>query len=251
MDLDVLLSLIFRFGLIFVYLGMAIYFNTAYKKTKQEGFVNNFFRSFAIFFFILMVFHVIYATYELYFRIIPNPIDLKLRFPWYVSQSNLLDEIGYQVRPLYLFFYSLLNYVIAALVYPLEQAMQWKRNFFTKLNILCGTLLWTLWIPALSYTYYTFIPIIMNFVGIGLGFILYIGVNIKLFKQSTGAIRTQSLYAIFAFFFLAFGLYVALEVGFFGWFGLDLSYRWEVVFGSAVQLISVVFYRLGFARAHA
>ncbi len=174
------------------------------------------------------------------------PFNLMLAFPWEPNTfpNSWLEALTHQIRPGYLLFYSLLNFVIASLVFPLEQAIGWKKIPFTKFLIICGILEWTLFIPSLTYTNYAFIPIVVGFAGIILGIFLNIGVNIKLFIQTPGSIRTRSFYAIIAFFCMALGLVLSLQVGWLKFIGVD--YAGETIIGSIIQVFAAIFYRKGF-----
>ncbi|MHA1732493.1 MAG: hypothetical protein ACTSU5_11150 [Promethearchaeota archaeon] len=246
LGIDDTLALACRFGMAAVYFYLLFYFRREYAKSKQTEYPNKFFLAFVVLFSILVSFHLIYGTYELYTRVAENPVNLKDYFPWYVEQGNFVDTMANQVRPLYLVFYFIMNCVMAALAYPLEQAMGWRKSPFTILILACGSSLWLLFIPALSYTYFALVPISLGFLGFTLGFGLIIGVNVKLFHDSTGDVRARSLKAIVAFLCLGLGLILSMEVGWFTSLHPALTYRWEVVIGSGIQVVGSVAYRVGF-----
>jgi hypothetical protein len=134
------------------------------------------------------------------------------------------------------------------LVYPLEQAIGWKKTPISKIIVFCGMFIYTLFIPALSYSVFAYVPIFLDFLGIFLGFFMNIGVNIKLFRISAGFIRKRSFFAILGFIFLALGMLWSMEVNFGAdILGLNVSNKIDIVIGSCIQILGVICYRLGFA----
>jgi hypothetical protein len=250
MDVPTIFALIFRIGMIFVYLYITKYFFGGYKKSKDAGYPNKYYQGFAMLFIILIIFHLIYGTYELLYAFHVEMYDFKTNFPWYYNTGTYLDEWRNQLRPLYLIFYFIMDGVIATQVYPLEQILGWKKSPFSKTIFGLGALVWLLFIPAIGMSVLTPIIVIGAFSGLALGFFLNIGANLKIFKQSTGTLRAQSAYAIFAFLLLAIGLVWSLEVNWISifeeLFNTSISLRWEVVIGSVLQLLAVVCYRVGF-----
>ncbi|MBN2153422.1 MAG: hypothetical protein JW839_18350 [Candidatus Lokiarchaeota archaeon] len=246
MDPDTAIALCFRFGMVGVYLLLFRYFYSGYKNSIQGGFRNTFFLGFSILFTILVIFHIVYGTFELLSALDLNPLNLKSEFPWNGLGPGVLGEFSNQARPMFLIFYFIMNLVLVSIIFPLEQAIGWKKTPVSKIMVVCGFSLWILFVPVLTYSYVAIAAIILGFTGIGLGIICSIGVNIRLSAITTGALKRQSIFAIFAFLCLAVGLTWAMEVG---WgrdlFGLN-SYKWDVVIGSIVQGIGGLFYRLGF-----
>ncbi len=246
MDIDVAIALFFRFGMIGVYLLLFTYFYSGYRNSIKGGYRNSYFLGFSILFIILVVFHAVYGTFELTSALNLSPLSLKSEFPWHNDFPNNLGEFTNQAKPMFLMFYFIMNLVLVTIIFPLEQAIGWKKAPISKIMVVCGFSLWIVFIPVLTYSYVAIIAISLGFTGIGLGFICAIGVNIHLCAITTGALKKQSLLAIFAFVCLAIGLIWAMEVG---WgkdlFGLD-SYKWDVVIGSIIQCFGALFYRLGF-----
>lgn len=252
MNFDTQLALIFRFGMVFVYGYLLFYFGSAYKKSKSEGFTNTFFLGFMYLFGIVIAFHLLYGSYELYIAVVDNPINFKGYFPWYDENTNQLGEFTNQVRPMFLIFYSIMNFVLVTLVFPLEQAIGWKKTPVSQFIVFCGVFLFTTFIPVLSYSLFAYIPIIFGFLGIFLGFLINIGVNIKLFRISAGFIRKRSFFAILGFIFLAFGMLWSMEVGFgVAIFGENFTpyseNKIDIVIGSCIQILGVICYRIGFS----
>lgn len=246
MELDATFAIIFRFAIAVVYFYIFHYFYKGYTQSVKNGFKNYFFIGFSILFFILSLFSIVYGGYELYTNLTPNFIDMKNNFPGEIPADPFIKTISHQLRPAYIIFYFLMNLVVATLVFPLEQAIGWKKGWATKIIILFGASLWLIFIPALTYTIFSLIPLVLGFTGIGIGFLLNIAVNMKLFKDSAGEIRRRSLYAILAFIFLAIGLVWSMEVMWGEAINEAITNKWDVVIGCCIQAISILFYRMGF-----
>lgn len=88
------LALVFRFAMAFVYLYLFVYFYKSYKKSKEQGLANKYFYGFAFLFGILVVFHILYGSYEFYVNILEPTIDLKQRFPWYDENTNQVGSLS-------------------------------------------------------------------------------------------------------------------------------------------------------------
>ncbi len=244
MDPVNLAAIIVRFFMIYPYIYLVNYFVWGYRKSKSSGYKNNFFLGNSILFAIAVIFHVAYASYELYISTIPNATWLSSYFPWKPDNlEGLVRSMSHQVRPLYLLFYLLLTVVMAAQVYPLEQVVGLNKSPFTKSILVMGSFNLLLFIPALSYTWVSLVAIPLGFIAIASGIILNIIVNLIIFKRSTGTLRYQSLYGMFAFLLFGFGLALSLEVGWLKLIDESISYRWEVIVGSLIQLVAIIFYR--------
>ena len=210
---------------------------------------NPFFFGFTILFAIMVAVHLLYGGYELY-KALGGAVDLKEYFPGApeTAPNIFVELVTPQLRPLYMTFYAIMNIVIAMLVLPLEKAVGWKRTPITFLMVGAAVADLLLFIPIFQYNIMSFLFLVYGFVGLGMGFILNIIVNLKLFKDSTGAIRTRSLYAICAFLLMGVGLVLSLEVGWLTVFSDAITYKHEIVAGSILQIFAVVCYRLGFAK---
>jgi hypothetical protein len=253
-----LLATVFRLAMVLVYGYIWFFFWKRYNESKKAGFTNSFFLGFVIIFALLLLFSLFYGVYEFWWWSLSdtsNAFDFTQQFSWVPEKSvleatypPLVVALAYQYRPLYLSFYFILNVVMASLVFPLEQAVRWTKTPFTKFMILCGAMVFLNFIPAIALSYVGAIITILAFTGVSFGLILNILVNIKLFKDATGAIRTRSLYAIIAFLLLGVGLWASMEVGFARMFIENASYRYDIIFGSIFQAIAVIFYRMGFGK---
>ena len=120
MELDNFLAIIFRLGImVIVYYLLYQKFHREYKLSRDSGFKNTYFLGFTLLFLILFVFHIFYGTYELYVRSVVNNIDIKSQFQWYIQTDDIIgDIVNNQMRPAFLFFYFLINIVLAAQIYP-------------------------------------------------------------------------------------------------------------------------------------
>jgi hypothetical protein len=242
-NLDNIVALIARFAMVFVYVFLFNYFYKGYKKSVAGGYKNSFFLGNSVLFGILSLFNLFYGSYELYKSIATSPRLLTNYFPWYVASTDpLLDLMSNQMRPLFLLFYFLMSVVFAVQVYPLEKAIGWEKTPFVKIILITGSLNWLMWIPPLCNTYLSVVTVVAGFLSIILGMFVNIGVNIKLFINSTGNLKKQSLFAIIAFIILGLGLAISMELG---WISA-VSYRWEVVIGCVLQAIASFVYRKAF-----
>ncbi|MGV9171034.1 MAG: DUF998 domain-containing protein [Promethearchaeia archaeon] len=250
MELDNIFAIILRLGvMVIIYYLLFQKFYRDYKKSKKQGFKNTYFLGFTVLFLILFIFHIIYGSYNLYKNAVVVPYDLTVQFPWYTRTDGFVGVIVHnQMRPAYLSFYFLLNLVLAAQIYPLEKANNWDKNPFMKFILVCGCSVWLLFIPAIGNSSFAVIPVLFAFIGIGVGFLLNIMILVKLYKNATGDVRQRALYGIFAFLFLAVGMVISMEVGWIKIFSEEISYRWEVVIGSGIQIVGAFFYYKGFKR---
>lgn len=250
MEIDNILALIFRLGvMVLVYFLLFLKFYRGYKKSKESGFKNTYFLGFSVLFFILFVFHILYGAYELYINTYTDYYELKGQFAWYVQSDDFVgDIVNNQMRPAFLIFYFLMNCVLAAQIYPLEKASNWHKNPIMKLILICGSSVWLLFIPIIGNSSFALIPVLLAFVGIAIGFMFNIFMLSKLYKAATGDVKQKALYGVLAFLFLAIGLVLAMEVGWAVAISPALTYRWEVVIGSIIQIIGAVFYYKGFTQ---
>ena len=213
------------------------------------GFKNNYFLGFTVLFGILFIFHILYGSYELYINSVESFFDIKTQFGWYTLRNDFIGQIiNNQMRPAYLVFYFLINCVLAAQIYPLEKANNWNKNYGMKFIVICGFSVWLLFIPIIGTSPFAIIPVLLAFIGIGVGFLLNIYIFVVLYRKATGDLKKRALYNVLAFLFLALGLLIAMEVGIIASFSSQISYRWEVTIGSILQLIGAIFYNRGFQK---
>ncbi len=253
MELDVLLALLFRYGLTVVYIAILVFFKKGYQKSKVAGFPNKFFLGFSFMFLALLIVLAGIDVYETVNAFVPNTLDIKTEFIENVESVNpaLAAQVGTFInfcRPLYILALGAGSFLIAGQVYPLELAIAWNKTPFTKLLLVTGLAIFLVFIPAITYTVFTQFLIGACFVSLGLGFLLNIGVNIHLFRISTGQIRRRSMFIILAFICFYLGFIWSLEVGWTMFFIPNAPYKYDVVFGSIVQMVAAIFYWVGFRQ---
>ena len=136
--------------------------------------------------------------------------------------------------------------VVAAQIYPLEKANGWKKNPVGKLVIACASSLGLLFIPAIGNSPAALVFVILGFFGIGIGLLLNIYINIKLYMKTAGEIKRRALYAATAFILFTLGILWSVELSFGDAIHPALTNRWDVVIGSVIQVIAAIFYLKGF-----
>jgi hypothetical protein len=237
-----ILALAIRFIMVVVYLYIFNYFYHGYKKSKTEEYRNDFFLGNAMFFGAVSFLSLMYASYDLYKAFIPNHFMINDPFPWKPDNlEGLIKEISYQVNPMFITFYFILALILAAQMFPLEKVMGKEKTPISKTIIIMGSFNLLLFIPTLSYTWLSVITVPLAFLAMALGIIVNIVVNMVIAKKSTGQLRNQSLYGVFAFLLFAAGFAMALESSWLRVFGA--TYTIEAIVGSVIQFISVILYR--------
>ena len=242
-----ILAFIARMIMVAVFTYVFFYFKKGYNDSKKTGVKNTYFMGFMLLFAILTIFNLLYGAYGLYNELSAETIDLEARFSWWEDPGNELDMMANQMRPLFLSFYFFMSCILAAQVYPLEQAMGWKKAPFSKYMVISGAGVWLLFIPTIAYSYASFVIVGLSWFSLLLGFFLNIAVNIKIYRATAGTLRKRALYAVLAFFFLALGIAWSLELGWGSLINEAISNAWDVVIGSVFQLISAIFYLKGFS----
>ncbi len=253
MDIDVLLALLFRYGLTAVYVAMLIFFKNGYQKSKTAGLPNKFFLGFSFMFLALLVMQAGIALYETVNAFAPGTWDLKTEFIKNVEivAPALAAQVGIFLnfcKPLYILALVTGNMLIAGQVYPLELAIAWKKTPVTKLLVVTGLALCLVFIPDITYSILTQFLIGACFGCLGFGFLLNIAVNIHLFRISTGQIRRRSMFIILAFVCFYLGFIWSLEVGWVRFFIPGAAYKYDVVMGSILQMVAAIFYWVGFRQ---
>ena len=242
-----LLGFIARMIMTGVFCYLFIYFKKAYDESKKSEVRNTYFLGFMLLFTILALFNLLYGLYGFYNELAATVIDIEQNFSWWEDPGTAVDILANQMRPLFLTFYFFFACILAAQVYPLEQAMNWEKSPFSKIMVIFGSGVWLLYIPAIAYSMFAFVIIGLCWLSLLMGFSLNIGVNLKLYKMTAGALRKRALHAIFAFFFLALGVAWSLELGWGSLIYDDLPNAADVTIGCIFQLISALFYLKGFS----
>ena len=231
-----------RVLLAFVYVYLFTFMRAGYKKSVESGYPNRFFQAFVYVFFILIIAQLVFSLDNFFQEFVPNFPNIKAEFGYKPEGGDETIGIFFNMdRPLYIFFYIILGLLFVAQSFPLEQILEWKRKPITFFILISSLALIPIFIPVLTYTLYFPIVMLIYFIGIVFGFFLIIGVNLKLFSKSTGAIRKRSLYSVISFFLLYGGFYIALET-----VGIAGSYDVDIIVGSCLQIIASFFYRAGF-----
>lgn len=242
--------LVTRFCIIALYFYMFMFFRKNYLKSKAAGFTNKFFVGYAFFFAALCAFQVGISLYDLALYIDPASVSwVRESFPGEAEGRAAVLFLYNLVQPLYILGLSAMLLLIAAQVYPLELTLNWNKTIVTKYIVIvaAGTML--IFIPVLTWSLYSFIFCLSAILGVVLGLVMNMGVNIKLATASTGELRIRSIAIIFASLLFYFGFIWTLEIQeislgeIFNIAGY--SSRWDTVFGYALQVISAILYRQG------
>ncbi|MEX2682690.1 MAG: hypothetical protein Q6373_013900 [Candidatus Sigynarchaeota archaeon] len=236
--------LITRVCLIGVYFYMFWFFRNNFLKSKAAGFINKFFIGYAFFFLVLFGFQVGYAFTEVgdYFNLFPTDW-IRGNFPGYGDKVIMAPVLFLYnlVKPIFLLGISSLMLLIAGQVYPLELTLNWNKIIITKYLLLVALGVMLIFIPLLTWTTYSFIILLAAILGVIIGLLMNIGVNVKIARVSTGELRRRSISIIFASILFYMGFIWTLEIK-----EISLGdFAWDTVFGSVLQAISAVLYRQG------
>jgi len=250
-DIDEMVAVITRFVMIAVYAYMVLFFKKSYKKQKDAGFVNKFFMGYLLFFLALLIYQVGISIYQIGMALgyIPGGQPM---FPMEVGfdPDTVVFFLSNLMRPVFIIGLVGVEALIAAQIYPLEVAIGWKRTPGTIIMFITCGLLFLMFIPLLTWTYYSFVVLLIACAGVLYGFFMNIGVNIKMAKISTGEVRRRSVFIILASMLFYIGFLWTLEVG---WTEsiinifapISVSLKWDVLAGSILQAISALLYRSG------
>ena len=205
---------------------------------------------YAIFFAVLFFFQIGISFYSIMNELFPDTVEwLRNPFPGEGIEENK-DKIFFLynlVQPLYIIGLMPLLLLISMQIYPVEKTLNWERTPGTKILIITSISMSVIFIPILTWSYYTFITLVLALFGFIYGLLVNIGVNIKLAAMSTGEIRKRSVAIIFAsiLFYLGFlwtleiqEISIARMIG-----GIDSA--WDITLGCVVQGISALMYYQG------
>jgi len=245
------IALIFRFGLLFVYAFMILFFTKNYRKSVEAGVPNKFFVGFKYVFILMILMTLALTSFAIMRNYYPEIKVIEAMFPGYEDPAKLakVGIFANMTRPLYVFAFIMVTLVIAGQVYPLEVIMNWQKRPVTRFMLLAASLIVLIYIPFLTYTILTQIIFIIFYIAIAFGFFLDIGINIWLWTKSTGQLRTQFFFITIAFFFFYGGFAMSLELGWMEtvWSGFD-SLRYDIIFGVVLQILASMLYLKGFKR---
>ncbi|MHA1793934.1 MAG: hypothetical protein ACTSVI_14935 [Promethearchaeota archaeon] len=238
-----------RLSLAFIYFGVFFFFKKNYVKAKKNGFVNKFFLGYAAFYIFLFGFQVTQVIYALDRDILATNFFESASQMFPLPPGSSTDSVPYLsnlVRPLYVFGLAALSCLVGMQIYPLELVINWKKWPITKFLLVTAAGLMLVFIPAFTWTLYSFFIFLACLIGIILGLILNIGVNIKLAFVSTGELRKRSIFIIFASLLFYLGFLWTLEIKEISLMvPLGLNSDFDIVFGSIIQGISSACYFIG------
>jgi hypothetical protein len=240
-----------RVAIFIVYLMLSLFFRKNYARSKKDGLPNKFALGYALFFAFLSVYGVM--------SLIDQSLVLFTADGGFISKVGKDFDILYGItptyelilpnlaNPLYLIGLAILMILLAAQVYPLELALNWKRAPATIYLFAIAAATIPIYIPALSYSLYTDIVTMCTVGGMVLGLVLNIGINIKLASTSAGDLRRRSLSIIFASILFYIGFLLTLNIA-----ELAIIHQiagtppeYDVVLGYVIQAISAVLYWRG------
>ncbi len=250
MEPDDLMALLFRYGLTAVYIAILLFFKKGYQKSKAAGMPNKFFLGFSFMFLVLLGILGGIDVYETINAFAPGTLNMQVPFPGYYDPMiyPIVGIFRNFCRPLFLLAFIAGNILIAGQVYPLELAIGWKKVPVTKMMVVSGAALCLVFIPGITFSILTQVLFVASIFCLVLGFFLNIGVNIHLFRISTGQIRQRSLFIILAFICFYVGFVWALEVGWTELFIPGATLKYDVIFGSILQMVAAIFYWIGFRQ---
>nr|MDO8088111.1 hypothetical protein [Candidatus Sigynarchaeum springense] len=230
---------------------MFLFFRKNYLKSKAAGFTNKFFVGYAFFFLVLFGFQVGYSISETGSALgLFSSGWIEGDFPGYTEAYRaILSFVFKMVKPIFVLGLSSLMLIIAGQVYPLELTLNWNKWIITKYLVIVSIGVLLIFIPQLTWTYYSFVFCLAAVIGVVIGLVMNMGVNIKLARVSTGELRRRSISIIFASLFFYIGFIYTLSIteisitkplGF-----VDTWARWDTVFGYSLQIVSAILYRQG------
>nr|MDO8111504.1 hypothetical protein [Candidatus Sigynarchaeota archaeon] len=244
--------LIARFALVVVYFYMFWFFRKNFLKSKESGFVNKFFVGYAFFFLALFIFQIGMSLYTLSDYLAPGSTSwLRTDFPGADNPANTanLFFLYNLVLPLYITGVAFMLVLIAGQIYPLELTLNWSKSPGTKYLLIVAAALMPVFIPAVTWTIYTFVVCLAALIGVVYGLFMNIFVNIKIAAVSTGDLRRRSIAIIFASILFYLGFIWTLEIGEISLGRIfdipGYTMQWDIVFGCFIQGISALLYRQG------
>jgi hypothetical protein len=228
---------------------MFVFFRKNYLKSKAAGFINKFFVGYAFFFVALFAFQVGISLVDLAENMGFPTGWIRESFPGEAEGKAAVYFLYSLVKPVYILGVASMVLLIAGQVYPLELTLNWNKTIITKFLVIVSVGVMFSFIPALTWSLYTFIFCFGAVLGVVIGLIMNIGVNIKLAAVSTGELRRRSISIIFASFLFYMGFVWTLEIQeiSLGTIFNIAAYasEWDTVFGSMLQVISALLYRQG------
>ncbi len=220
------------------------------EKDEEKSSASQFYLGFSIFFLFFTGMNVGVAIYDILTDYISGLSDvIRAQFPGY-EVPGALDSVGIfwnVLRPIYILGFVAALVATAALIYPLETVIGWRKTPSTILLLAICPFLLLIFIPGLTYTLYSPIVLGICYGGIAYGLVLNVIVNIWLAKRFPGKIRRRSLMIIVAFSVFYFGFIWALETGISEAIYESWGYNHDVLFGSLLEILGCFLYWRGFA----
>ncbi|GAB4327993.1 MAG: hypothetical protein Kow0069_35010 [Promethearchaeota archaeon] len=220
------------------------FFSSKARKAKAAGIPNRFFVGFFFMFLVLFVMQAGIAVYEA----IPDAPNLQTPFPGYDALKDRVWFLYNFMRPLFVLGLLMGLGITAGMIYPLEEIVGWRSFPLTKYLLVVAAAVLVVFVPAVTFSAYTVVVLLATFVGIGFGLFFNMAVNLKLAVRSPAgsSIRRRSVAILVAFVLFYLGLVWSLEVGWTKALVPVASLKWDVVVGSALQVVSGGLYWRGF-----
>jgi hypothetical protein len=243
---------VLRLALAIVFLYMTYFFYKKYSQSKIDGFPNKFFVGFLLMFFILFIVSTVLFSYEVLDYVAPDSVSLlESNFPGYDDPDNMARvwiTANLLSQPFYVASMIIAGLVFAGQIYPLEEIIGWSKTPLTKTILILSAMMTLVYIPAITYSIYSMMVVLALMLSVLFAAFINIGVNIKLARSSTGAIRTRSLYILMGLFLFYIGFIWSLEVGWAKLIYNQWGHTEDLYFGVILQIISTIFYSKGFTQ---
>jgi hypothetical protein len=229
------------FGVIFM-----LFFLKRYQKSKIDSpSPNIYFLGQTLFFVCLSVLIFLVALQELllYLNIITTDLT-DWQFPNYDENAAMFGLLKNLIRPIYIILQAIAILVFAVQIYPLETILGSKK-IVSKLAVVSSISLGLIYIPFLTFTYYTLIVVFLGYIMLLVAFLVNFILTSKIIRQATGDVRRRAIMNITGFFIFLVGLVWTMRVG---WtkaigdiFNYDVPYHYsfDVVFGDITILIAM------------
>lgn len=240
------LAMISRFiVVIFGFLFMFFYLKR-YNKSKIDGpSPNIYFLGQTLFFVCLAVLILLVALQELLLYMNIISIDLTdWSFPDYDQHATMFLFLSNLIRPIYIILQAVAILVFAIQIYPLETILGSKK-IVSKLAVVSSISLGLVYLPFLTYTYYTFIVVLIGYLILLVAFMVNFILTTKIIRQATGDVRRRAIMNITGFFIFLVGLVWTMRVGWTKAIGELINvniiehYSYDVVLGDITILLAM------------
>lgn len=242
------LALISRFALIFVYLYIFVFFLKNYVKSKKSGFKNDFFLGYAIFFGALFFFQIGLSSIEFLDRYVYPGVLNAMKGDFDTKPVGFeLPIFDNLLTPIFVVGLIMMMVLLIGQINPVEKIINWKKKPITIYLIIVMVMLILVFVPILTFTLFSTVAFFLCIIGMALGLLLNVGVNIRLAHVSTGDLKKRSIMIIFGtiFFYLGFLWTLEIQEISLGQLFPVWSTKLDVVVGSITQGLAGFFFRLG------